>query len=151
MTDEQPLALKLADAISRIDTLTEYQRKLIFQAAAELRRMHDENAELRAANEAFDKRQKWWNEKMFVLENVAPESLFKLTKLRRLNAESDDEVDRLKSIEAAALTVTYWQRRCLAEGFKYWRAPDAHGVTCTKEQAENMLAAVLGVEVEIGA
>jgi hypothetical protein len=100
MTDEQPLALNLADAISRIDTLTEYQRKLIFQAAAELRRQHAENAELRAANEAFDKRQKWWNEKMFVLENVAPESLYKLTELRRLNAESD-EMGQLSEIKQA--------------------------------------------------
>ena len=44
-----------------------------------------------------------------------------------------------------------WQDRCIAEGFKYWRATDAHGVTCSKEQAETMLAAVLGVEVGIGA
>lgn len=56
-----------------------------------------------------------------------------------------------EQVQAAALTVCDWQKRCIAEGFKYWRAPDAHGVTCTKEQAESMLAAVLGVEVEIGA
>ena len=31
------------------------------QAAAELRRLHE-------ANEAFGKRQEWWNERMFVLE-----------------------------------------------------------------------------------
>src|SRR3989304_994930 len=33
--------------------------------------------------------------------------------------------------------------------FEYWRAPDAHGVTCTKEQAIELLQEVLGVEVEI--
>jgi hypothetical protein len=54
-------------------------------------------------------------------------------------------------VQAAALTLSDWQERCIAEGFKYWRGSDAHGVVCTKEQAENMLAAVLGVEVEIGA
>lgn len=54
-----------------------------------------------------------------------------------------------EQVRTAALTLHDCQERCIAEGFKYWRAPDAHGVTCTKEQAENMLAAVLGVEVEI--
>lgn len=56
-----------------------------------------------------------------------------------------------EQVQTAMLTVRDWQERCIAEGFKYWRASDAHGVTCTKEQAENMLAAVLGVEVEIDA
>jgi hypothetical protein len=42
-----------------------------------------------------------------------------------------------------------WQQRCLDAGFKYWRAPDAHGVTCTVEQATALLADLLGVEVEI--
>jgi hypothetical protein len=42
-----------------------------------------------------------------------------------------------------------WQDRCLEIGFKYWRAPDAHGVTCTQEQALELLREVLAVEVEI--
>ena len=42
-----------------------------------------------------------------------------------------------------------WQQRCIDIGFQYWRAPDAHGVTCTKEQAVELLQDLLGVEVEI--
>lgn len=41
------------------------------------------------------------------------------------------------------------QRKCLDFGFKYWRAPDAHGVVCTKEQAVTFMQEMLGVEVEI--
>jgi hypothetical protein len=52
-------------------------------------------------------------------------------------------------VQAASLTLKDWQKRCIEEGFEYWRASDAHGVTCTKEQAESLLAHVLGVEVEI--
>jgi len=42
-----------------------------------------------------------------------------------------------------------WQKRCLAVGFKYWRAPDDHWVECTPEQAAQLLAEVLGVQVQI--
>lgn len=42
-----------------------------------------------------------------------------------------------------------WQKKCLAIGFEYWRAPDSHGVTCTIEQATELLQDLLGVEVEI--
>ena len=42
-----------------------------------------------------------------------------------------------------------WQQKCLDVGFQYWRGPDAHGVTCTKEQAVELLQDLLGVEVEI--
>lgn len=41
-----------------------------------------------------------------------------------------------------------WQQRCLDLGFKYWRAPDAHGVECTHEQALALLRDLLGVEVD---
>jgi hypothetical protein len=41
------------------------------------------------------------------------------------------------------------QNRCLEIGFKYWRAPDAHGVTCTPEQAIEFIQEMVGVEVEI--
>lgn len=54
----QPEALRLADDMLNCSfgrTVT------VQQAAAELRRLHE-------ANEAFGKRQEWWNERMFVLE-----------------------------------------------------------------------------------
>lgn len=38
------------------------------EAAAKLRRLHEENAELRKANATFGQRQEWWNERMFALE-----------------------------------------------------------------------------------
>ena len=40
------------------------------------------------------------------------------------------------------------QRQC-SEWGAYWRAPDAHGVELTEAQAIDLLAEVLGVEVEI--
>ena len=42
------------------------------QTAAELRRLHE-------ANEAFGKRQEWWNERMFVLEQQRDALLEKIT------------------------------------------------------------------------
>ena len=39
----QPNTLRLADSISRIDTLTDHQRSELLQAAAELRRLHAAN------------------------------------------------------------------------------------------------------------
>ena len=42
----------------------DYQR-----AAAELRRLHDENEALRVANKKFGDRQEWWNERMCQLES----------------------------------------------------------------------------------
>lgn len=56
----QPEALRLADELE-MWTLGE-------PAAAELRRLHAENEALREANEAFGKRQEWWNERMVALE-----------------------------------------------------------------------------------
>lgn len=43
----QPEALRLADSISRIDTLTEHQRSELLQAAAELRRLYRVSDDLR--------------------------------------------------------------------------------------------------------
>ena len=40
-------------------------------------------------------------------------------------------------------------QRQWAEWGAYWRAPDAHGVELTEDQAIELLAEVLGVEVEI--
>lgn len=42
------------------------------------------------------------------------------------------------------------QRRCVEMG-TYWRAPDAHGVNLTIEQATELLRDALGVEVDIAA
>lgn len=52
----QPEALRLADAMEMSSN-----HGMRREAAAELRRLHE-------ANEAFGKRQEWWNERMFVLE-----------------------------------------------------------------------------------
>ena len=43
------------------------------RAAAELRRLAAENKELHEANEAFGKRQEWWNDKMVTLEALNAE------------------------------------------------------------------------------
>ena len=73
----QPEALRLAD-VSRLSRHHEWH----LQVDAELRRLHAERAaadgvindlvakvrELQEANEAFGKRQEWWNEKMLTLE-----------------------------------------------------------------------------------
>ena len=56
-------ALRLADMLERMP-LGECDH----QAAAKLRQLHEENAELRKANDAFGQRQKWWNERMVALE-----------------------------------------------------------------------------------
>jgi hypothetical protein len=50
----EPTALRLADECD--EGMVDFG-----QAATELRRLHE-------ANEAFGKRQEWWNERMFVLE-----------------------------------------------------------------------------------
>ena len=58
-------ALRLAELIER-----DYHDETLAprMAATELRRLHTENEALREANEAFDKRQEWWNDKMVALE-----------------------------------------------------------------------------------
>ena len=61
----QPEALRLA---AQLEDTESARLHLLFYAAAELRRLHAENEALREANEAFGKRQEWWNEKMFALE-----------------------------------------------------------------------------------
>jgi len=59
----QPEALRLAHELDAYHTQSCHK-----EAAIELRRLHAENAALREANEAFGKRQEWWNERMFALE-----------------------------------------------------------------------------------
>lgn len=57
-------ALRLADALTEEHPFP----RDIRLAADELRRLVAENAELREANEAFGKRQEWWSDRMFALE-----------------------------------------------------------------------------------
>ena len=42
------------------------------------------------------------------------------------------------------------QKKAIDHGFKYWRAPDAHGVNGTVQQAIRLLQDLIGVEVGIG-
>jgi hypothetical protein len=48
-----------------------------------------------------------------------------------------------------AMTCDDIQVKALEYGFKYWRASDAHGITGTVKQAEDLIAQLVGVEVEI--
>ena len=63
--DNQDALLALADRIQEADN-----KPIAINLAAsdELRRLVAENEALREANEAFGKRQEWWNDKMFALE-----------------------------------------------------------------------------------
>ena len=76
----RPEALRLADLLESCPLAVGDAQQAV--AAAELRRLHAERAaadgvindlvakvrELQEANEAFGKRQEWWNEKMLTLE-----------------------------------------------------------------------------------
>ena len=63
MTDK-PTALRLAEMLDEDPRAKAHHE----EAAAELRRLHE-------ANEAFGKRQEWWNERMFALEKQRDELL----------------------------------------------------------------------------
>jgi hypothetical protein len=54
----------------RLAAIPIFERSITWQSQAtiELRRLHAENAELREANETFGRRQVWWNDRMFALE-----------------------------------------------------------------------------------
>ena len=94
----KPEALRLADALDAAP----YSCGCTMEAAAELRRLHNENEALRdgkafhegacdaalmenralrQANEAFGKRQEWWNERMFELEQQRDELLEQLSEI----------------------------------------------------------------------
>lgn len=63
-----------------------------------------------------------------------------------------DAILRISDYVAMALRkadINHLQQSAIDAGFKYWRASDAHGVTGTKEQAEQFIADLIGVEVEI--
>lgn len=62
MTDKQPRALVLADALAWNES------REAEQAADELRRLHAENEALRHANARYGQREDWWNRRMFDME-----------------------------------------------------------------------------------
>ena len=68
---EKSEALRLADALE----VMHYYEDLGQEAATILRQLHE-------ANEAFGKRQEWWNERMFVLEQQR-DALLEALKLAR--------------------------------------------------------------------
>ena len=74
--NEQPEALRLADAMLNYFDERGPDAEAV---AAELRRLHEEN-------KAFGKRQEWWNDRMFKMENALRQALDALewgeTKLR---------------------------------------------------------------------
>jgi len=59
-----------------------------------------------------------------------------------------DEIKRLRDI-VESKSVNRLQELVVKSGFKYWRASDSHGVRGTREQAEEFIADLIGVEVEI--
>jgi hypothetical protein len=62
----QPEALRLVEVSPYLENSE--RGAWIIDVKAELRRLHEENAELREANETFGRRQVWWNDRMFALE-----------------------------------------------------------------------------------
>jgi hypothetical protein len=99
------LAMRLADALQAgaDDPMwadhCEMSKRTASLSAAELRRLSAENDALREANEAFGKRQEWWNEKMFALEEVNAELLEALKMIANLthcpdNTMSDKDIAR---------------------------------------------------------
>lgn len=70
-------------------------------------------------------------------------------KLYHVTISGDDEDVNACLYIINDASINYNQRKCLDLGFKYWRGPDSHGVTCTKDQAVMFIQEMLGVEVEI--
>jgi hypothetical protein len=71
----QPEALRLADELIYVSKYSDSEHwNTLAETAAELRQLHE-------ANEAFGKRQEWWNERMFVLEQQRDALLEALKKL----------------------------------------------------------------------
>ena len=79
------------------------------------------------------------------LRDVAPEDKLAATATDYLNRKRYLNPLRIKPL-AGTLTARL-QQRCSDWGV-YWRAPDAHGVVLTHEQALELLRDALGVEVE---
>lgn len=66
-----------------------------------------------------------------------------------INALCRITMQQLTAKPTEAGTRGHWQQKCLEIGFKYWRAPDSHGVECSREQAVMFMQEILGAEVEI--
>ena len=81
----QPEALRLAEYM---DHALNDPNDVADAVSAELRRLYAENEALREANEAFGKRQEWWNERMFALEQQRDALL---EALRRIAGRCDAE------------------------------------------------------------
>ena len=84
----QPEALRLADWLEDQYDPTYNQA----QAAAELRRLYE-------ANEAFGKRQEWWNERMFVLEQQRDALLEALKYHQEQTRPIQKSIDAIKAVE----------------------------------------------------
>lgn len=95
MMKSEPIALRLADALQAgaDDPMwadhCEMTKRTASLAAAELRRLSAENDALHEANEAFSKRQEWWNDKMFALETLNAELLEALREMVEVTAHLD--------------------------------------------------------------
>lgn len=94
----QPEALRLADSISRIDTLTDHQRRELLHAAAELRRLHEdyENA-LRHFAEAIDSYKQMAAQRDALLEALRP-----FAAINASNGFTYKDVDRARAAIAKA-------------------------------------------------
>lgn len=82
-----------------------------------------------------------------------------ITDYGRTTADGMDMQEEIEAIDAAITALAQQagavdglrhelQQKC-SDWRTYWRAPDAHGVILTKEQAAELLRDALGVEVEI--
>ena len=83
------------------ETITALRAALAEPEQDELRRLHAENEALREANEAFGKRQEWWNDKMVALEAINAELREALREMLKLwqddPAYGHDAADRARA------------------------------------------------------
>ena len=81
-----------------------FERSITWQSQAtiELRRLHEENAELREANETFGQRQAWWNDRMFALEQQRDVLLEALKTMLTHMGMDEDEWNKLTFDQARA-------------------------------------------------
>ena len=123
----QPEALRLADELERDKW---HVPAVVMQAAAdELRGLHAERAaadgvindlvakvrELQEANEAFGKRQEWWNEKMLTLE--AQRGALRAELKEATEAINDPAVNNLRTL-AESIRMLSNQRDALLSALK---------------------------------
>ena len=85
---QQPEALRLADALDG-----SFPEAYASSAADELRRLHE-------ANEAFGKRQEWWNDRMFEMEAALRQAVEALEEIPYMS--NKDDYERLEKITTTA-------------------------------------------------